>query len=532
MKKIRDWCLVALLCLPNIAFAQTDAVVGIRVFDIHPHTSSYVERAEVLSVCPVVGNTIDTDCLAEEAYDFAQKSGALYLVPGSNQFRDSYKDLFLRWNDLGPTMSIERFVSKASGTGIYLPQSGQRTTFAVVRYESDIEAKILLLTQKFAMLSNQTPALRAELFEYIDSLQVSMGELNATNARFLGTLTTLKAMVENLPSLSQAELNAQKAELGERLSGLADRVTRVEETKADKADVANIEAKLSTKASQIYVTSVESQLSLKANQSDVKILAERMSFLENPPSVAVPLIGVQNPDFISISEVKELWLKYWWILVVLLLLGVLVWLLKSRKNTSITETVFTRFSPNDVVPSAVRVTTEGDRDQDLRLLVSDPKTGLEARVGRLENNEKDLLARMDQLDTSMTTLRADYDYLLLVSADGLRMVGTPDQKTLDALTIGKHIDLLVEGNEGARTVRIVRGTFENENGVIEDRLYLYGVSEVNIGVRVDSVGLSRCLLKAVKDWRVVGIDDHKVGLSAAAYKRNPTTRKAPVKRAA
>ena len=302
MKRIRDWCLVALLCLPNIAFAQTDAV-GIRVFDIHPHTSSYLEPAEVFSGCPVVGNTIDTDCLAEEAYDFAQRTGALSLVPGSNQFRDSYKDLFLRWNDLGPTMSTERFMSKASGTGIYLPQSGQRNTFAVARYESDFNAKILLLTQKFAMLSNQTPALRAELFEYIDSLQASMGELNATNARFLGTLTTLKAMVENLPSLSQAELNAQKAELGERLSGLADRVTRVEETKADKADVANIEAKLSMKASQSDVTIVESQLSLKANQSDFADLAAVVSLLKNPPSVAVPLIGVQNPDYAS--EVKE-----------------------------------------------------------------------------------------------------------------------------------------------------------------------------------------------------------------------------------
>ena len=125
------------------------------------------------------------------------------------------------------------------------------------------------------------------------------------------------------------------------------------------------------------------------------------------------------------------------------------------------------------------------------------------------------------LDTAVTQLRTDYDYLLLVSTDGLRMVGTPDQETLEVLKIGEHIDLKIDGDEGDRTVRIVRGTFENELGVIEDRLYVYGVTDVNQGVSVDSVRLSRCLLRAIKEWKVVGIDDPKVGLSAAAFVRTP-----------
>lgn len=532
MKIFWVWCLVALLCVPNMALAHSDHsdAVGIRVFDMHSHSSGYVEKVEVLSGCLVVGDTIETDCLADKAYDFAQSIGALSRVPESNQFRESYKDLFLRWNDLGSTVSVSRFMRKATGTGFYLPQGSGRSTPLSYAEWSLMRGEVDLLQQQMRTLE---PESTQSLRDQINVLKNLLVGVDLTTAGLLGTLTALEAMVDNFPTLLQTELETQKAELEERLLGFAGKLSLMQaeiDTKADKADVANIEAKLSTKASQIYVTSVESQLSLKANQSDVANLAVRMDSFENPPSVAVPAIGVQNPDFIS--EVKELWFKYGWLLVILLLVGVLAWLLKSRKNTSVTKTVFTRFAPVDVVQSPDLVTTEGDRYQNLSLLVSDPKTGLEARVGRLENNEKDLLARMDQLDTSMTTLRADYDYLLLVSADGLRMVGTPDQKTLDALTIGKHIDLLVEGNEGARTVRIVRGTFENENGVIEDRLYLYGVSEVNIGVRVDSVGLSRCLLKAVKDWRVVGIDDHKVGLSAAAYKRNPTTRKAPVKRAA
>ena len=493
MKNFWVWCLVAFLGLPNMAYAHADAV-GIRVFDIHSYTSGYDERAEFWSGCPVIGDAIDTDCLAEKAYDFAQSTGALSRVPERNQFRESYKDLFLRWNDLGSTMSVSRFMRKATGTGFYLPQGrGRFTPLSSVEWSS-IRGDVDLLQQQMRTLE---PESAQSLRDRINALEDRLVGVDPSTASLLGTLSTLETVVKNLPSLSQAELDAQKAELDDRLSGLSDRVTRVEETKADKAEVA-------------------SQLSSKADKSDVTRLEALMKSFENPVIRAPFTSSAETAGFLA--KLIEWLVKNWWLPVLLLLLLVIAWLLKSRKNTLVKKEVATLDTPVVVVPSNFSTMRDVDQYETLHTQVND----LDTRVG----------VRLNRLEEAIAVLRNDYDYLLLVSADGLRMVGTPDQKTLDALTIGKHIDLLVEGNEGARTVRIVRGTFENENGVIEDRLYLYGVSDVNIGVRVDSVGLSKCLLKAVKDWRVVGIDDHKVGLSAAAYKRNPTTRKAPVKRAA
>ena len=493
MKNFWVWCLVAFLGLPNMAYAHADAV-GIRVFDIHSYTSGYDERAEFWSGCPVIGDAIDTDCLAEKAYDFAQSTGALSRVPERNQFRESYKDLFLRWNDLGSTMSVSRFMRKATGTGFYLPQGrGRFTPLSSVEWSS-IRGDVDLLQQQMRTLE---PESAQSLRDRINALEDRLVGVDPSTASLLGTLSTLETVVKNLPSLSQAELDAQKAELDDRLSGLSDRVTRVEETKADKAEVA-------------------SQLSSKADKSDVTRLEALMKSFENPVIRAPFTSSAETAGFLA--KLIEWLVKNWWLPVLLLLLLVIAWLLKSRKNTLVKKEVATLDTPVVVVPSNFSTMRDVDQYETLHTQVND----LDTRVG----------VRLNRLEEAIAVLRNDYDYLLLVSADGLRMVGTPDQKTLDALTIGKHIDLLVEGNEGARTVRIVRGTFENENGVIEDRLYLYGVSEVNNGVLVDSVGLSRCLLKAVKDWRVVGIDDHKVGLSAAAYKRNPTTRKAPVKRAA
>lgn len=479
MKNFWVWCLVAFLGLPNMAYAHADAV-GIRVFDIHSYTSGYDERAEFWSGCPVIGDAIDTDCLAEKAYDFAQSTGALSRVPERNQFRESYKDLFLRWNDLGSTMSVSRFMRKATGTGFYLPQGrGRFTPLSSVEWSS-IRGDVDLLQQQMRTLE---PESAQSLRDRINALEDRLVGVDPSTASLLGTLSTLETVVKNLPSLSQAELDAQKAELDERLSGFEGRLARMEDTKAGKNEVTSLEA--------------------------------RVSSLENP-SISAPFTSAETTGFLA--KLKEWLVKNWWLPVLLLLLLVIAWLLKSRKNTLVKKEVATLDTPVVVVPSNFSTMRDVDQYETLHTQVND----LDTRVG----------VRLNRLEEAIAVLRNDYDYLLLVSADGLRMVGTPDQKTLDALTIGKHIDLLVEGNEGARTVRIVRGTFENENGVIEDRLYLYGVSDVNIGVRVDSVGLSKCLLKAVKDWRVVGIDDHKVGLSAAAYKRNPTTRKAPVKRAA
>ncbi len=475
MKKVRDWCLVVLLCLPNMVFAHTDAV-GIRVFDIHPHTSGYVERVEVLSGCPVIGDAIDTDCLADKAYDFAQSTGALLRVPGRNQFRESYKDLFLRWNDLGSTMSVSRFMRKATGTGFYLPQGrGRYSPLSNVEWVS-IRGDVDLLQQQMRTLE---PESAQSLRERINALEDRLVGVDSSTANLLGTLSTLETVVENLPSLSKAELDAQKAELDERLSGLADRVTRVEETKADKSEVNDLEA--------------------------------RVSSLENP-SIRTPFTSAETTGFLA--KLKEWWVKYWWFPVLLLLLLVIAWLLMSRKNTSATDAVITR-DTSIVVPSNLSSTRDVDQYETLHKQVND----LDTRVG----------VRLNHLEEAVAVLRNDYDYLLLVSADGLRMVGTPDKKTLEALKLGEHIDLKVEGNEGARTVRIVRGTYENENGVIEDRLYVYGVSNVNNGVSVDSVRLSKCLLKAVKEWKVDGIDDPTVGLSAAAYKR--TLRKPIIRRA-
>ena len=167
MMKIRDWCLVVLLCLPNMTFAHTDAV-GIRVFDTHSYNSGYDERAEFWSGCPVIGDAIDTDCLADKAYDFAQSTGALSRVPERNQFRESYKDLFLRWNDLGSTMSVLRFMRKATGTGFYLPQGrGRFTPLSYVEWSS-IRGDVDLLQQQMRTLE---PESAQSLRERINALE-------------------------------------------------------------------------------------------------------------------------------------------------------------------------------------------------------------------------------------------------------------------------------------------------------------------------------------------------------------------------
>ena len=481
MKKLRNLCLVVLFCLPNMVFAHE----GIRVFDSYASPDLFNEQVEVWSGCPTVGDLINTDCLAGKAYEFARSNGALSLVPERNQDRVSYKDLFLRWNGLGSTMSTARFMRKASGTGFYLPQGRGRAVPLSTREWSTIRGEVDLLQQQMRTLEPESAkSMRAR----INDLENRLAGVDSTTAELLGTLSTREAMVKNFSTLSLAELNAQKAEMEDRLSGFNDRLARVENTKADKSDVISLEA--------------------------------RVSSLENP-SLSAPFTSVETTGFLA--KVNERLVKYWWIPVLLLLLVAIMWLLKSRKNTSNTEAVITRFPLKDVVPSDVRTTTD-DQYETLHLQVHDPKTGVLARVGRLEevvNHENGVLARMEKLDTAVTQLRTDYDYLLLVSTDGLRMVGTPDQETLEALKIGEHIDLKIEGDEGDRTVRIVRGTFENEHGGIEERLYVYGVSDVNQGVSVDSVRLSRSLLRAIKEWKLVGIDDPKVGLSAAAFARTP-----------
>ncbi len=496
MKKLRTWCLVVLFCIPNIAFAHE----GIRVFDSYASPGLFNERVEVWSGCPVVGDSINTDCLADKAYDFALSIGALSLVSERHQDLESYKDLFLRWNGLGETMSTARFMRKATGTGFYLPQvRGRSTPLSTIEW-STIRGEVDLLQQQMRTLE---PESAQSLRDRIIALENRLVGVDSSTAGLLGTLSTLEAMIKNFPTLSQTELDAQKAELEERLSGFDTRLARVEETKADKSELTSLEA--------------------------------RVSSLENP-SMSAPFTSAETTGF---SATVNEWLsKYWWIPVLLLLLGVLWWFLSQRKKPQVVEEVTTVITPVGVVPSAVRTTTDGNHDETLRLQLHDPEKGVLARLGHLEevvsNNENGVLARMDKLDTAVTQLRTDYDYLLLVSTDGLRMVGTPDQETLEALKIGEHIDLKIEGDEGDRTVRIVRGTFENENSVIEDRLYVYGVTDVNQGVSVDSVRLSKSLLRAIKEWKVVGIDDPKVGLSAAAFARTPrkVTFRRSVKKAA
>ncbi len=485
MKKIVGlvFCLVVLLGTPNGASAHTH---GIRVFDTESVLPNMTDRVEVWSGCPVMGEIIATDCLAEQAYNIAQTTGAISLVPERNRSEASYKDLFLRWNDLGSTMSVSRFVRKATGTGFYLPQGFGRSTPLSMGEWATIRGELNLLQQQVNTLGlGNVPDLRKQ----IEGIQNRLGGLDTTTSGMIGTLSTLENMVKNLSALSPSELDAQKAEMDARLSGLTDRITRLENTKADKSAVTSLEA--------------------------------RVSSLENP-GVSAPFTSAEASDFFA--QVKEWLVKYWWIPALLLLLGALAWFVNKRQQSPVTPEVTTVVAPVGVVPSSVSVTADQDRYETLRVQFQDPKTGVLARLGQLEevvNKENGVLDRMEQLDTAVTQLRTDYDYLLLVSTDGLRMVGTPDQETLEALKIGEHIDLAIEGDEGTRTVRIVRGTFENENSVIEDRLYVYGVTDVNQGVSVDSVRLSRCLLRAIKEWKVVGIDDTKIGLSAAAYKRTP-----------
>ena len=336
MKNFWVWCLVAFLGLPNMAYAHADAV-GIRVFDIHSYTSGYDERAEFWSGCPVIGDAIDTDCLAEKAYDFAQSTGALSRVPERNQFRESYKDLFLRWNDLGSTMSVSRFMRKATGTGFYLPQGrGRFTPLSSVEWSS-IRGDVDLLQQQMRTLE---PESAQSLRDRINALEDRLVGVDPSTASLLGTLSTLETVVKNLPSLSQAELDAQKAELDDRLSGLSDRVTRVEETKADKAEVA-------------------SQLSSKADKSDVTRLEALMKSFENPVIRAPFTSSAETAGFLA--KLIEWLVKNWWLPVLLLLLLVIAWLLKSRKNTLVKKEVATLDTPVVVVPS--NFSTMRDVDQ-------------------------------------------------------------------------------------------------------------------------------------------------------------------------
>jgi hypothetical protein len=59
--------------------------------------------------------------LGNLAYDFASQNGHLERVPTSNRSRESYAALFVRWNGLAATLSLQEFQRKGQGNGFWLP---------------------------------------------------------------------------------------------------------------------------------------------------------------------------------------------------------------------------------------------------------------------------------------------------------------------------------------------------------------------------------------------------------------------------
>jgi hypothetical protein len=59
--------------------------------------------------------------LGNLAFDFASQNGHLERVPTSNRNRESYAALFVRWNGLAATLSLQEFQRKGQGNGFWLP---------------------------------------------------------------------------------------------------------------------------------------------------------------------------------------------------------------------------------------------------------------------------------------------------------------------------------------------------------------------------------------------------------------------------
>ena len=201
-----------------------------------------------------------------------------------------------------------------------------------------------------------------------------------------------------------------------------------------------------------------------------------------------------------------------------------MWLLKSRKNTPVTEVVTTVDTPSVVVPSTVFTTSEMDQYKTLRKQVQDEDTGVLARVGRLEelvgNNENGVLVRLDRTEKEVEVLREESDYMFQLTSNRKRVENVPTEAVIEALRVGQHLDLPVKGSYPPGVVRVVRGTLESADGAVEEMLFIYGVKDLNNGVKPKATFLSLALMKGLKDYRVEGISPQStVGLTPESFRR-------------
>ena len=464
MCKVIRLLVLMLGVLPTASMAHD----GIRVFDAQNADLS-PETVQNLTGCAISDATMSTDCLGRSAYDTATSTGALSLVPLRNQDQASYIDLFVRWNGLGDTMTVSRFIRKATGTGFYLPQGEGRSAPLQSAEWSQIRGDIDLLQQQVATLTPGNPAVIAGLREQIITLENRLTGVDASTAGLLGTLHTLQAVIANVPNLLETELNAQKAEIDARLSAFTERLVQV-----------------------------EAAVSTKAEQTDLTALSSRVASLELANSSVMPnnLLSASVPTVSSRLAVVSWWI---WGFVIFVLIS-LVWLVLKASQVKVTAQI-------DHTVAAVAGLNER---------VYNPVTGL--------------LPRLTAVEADTKSLKGDLEYVIQIASDGLRIEGIPTQDTLETLDPGGHIDLKIAGADANSVVRVVRGTFTKHDGSVDQVLYVHGVKNQNNALALRAQDLSRCLFKALSERRVEGIHLHSgIGLQPKDYHKAVKPRALPRK---
>jgi hypothetical protein len=477
-----------LLMVVGVQLSSTAAAEpeGIRVFDSRAVELEVTVWVETTIGCPIIAATIDSNCLANKAYTVAANAGALALVPEVNQTLPSYADLFRRWNDLDATITVNRFARKAAGTGFYLPQGGVRSKPLTSTQWVEIRREVDVLRQQIRTLSTMADTTEIEqLKENIVDLEEELVGVDRSTASLLGTLATLEAVVQNFPTLLAEERESQANEIDERFSTVLSRLSAVEsalDTKADRADLAR-------KADR-------TELATKVDRAELVTLSNRVAALEEAGQMsASPLVPQVEPTTV-VTVFRPSTFFYAVLLGSILLVLGCIWFVWSASK------------------KAVKTATESTERQ---------QTDVQKLNDELYREDKGVLSRVSHLETEAAEVRMQYEYLLRVSTDGLKIVGTPDQSAIDQLQIGEHIDIPIEdtlSTDDLKVVRVVRGTLTEKDGSVEELLYLYGVRDVNNGVSPLATKLNRTLLLGLKDFRVEGINPRSnAGLIPTAYER-------------
>ncbi len=123
------------LAVVALVLMASTALADVRVF-ARSSSEGLAQFMEQLTEGGVLqGERFPSIILGHLAFDFASQNGHLERVPASNRSRESYAGLFVRWNGLGSSISVQEFQRKGQGTGFWLPivQSGASGAATVAR---------------------------------------------------------------------------------------------------------------------------------------------------------------------------------------------------------------------------------------------------------------------------------------------------------------------------------------------------------------------------------------------------------------